>query len=494
MYGYPQYFLKDYFQYIYLVRSGQQGKLLYEDAFRYDDVSPYILEPHYPVIGLFSKPFTTSPFKAYAIARVVSLGILLGGVILLTEHFFVRTRSKLLAIGLFSTATSFWWIRKGEWSWEYWEPTTYSNFFNILLKYTAIPPHHYLAVLLVIVSFYYLLSNQKKWYWYGIGIMLGIVFGFVHPYIAGYTTILIGIFLIWELVRTRKLHIPLLFRTGAIVVPIVLVALYYRHLLLYQWKSYQALHGTFIWTQPADPIWYLFAAIGPVLILAIPAFFMKRTYSCAIRRFVVLWGCIPLFIHVLGYLRLPTSTVRLSQLFLQIPFALLAAMSLESILERSRWQYVMTAGVFVCTFAYAVVPGYFTGKDISNPENSFFYNYYTLDASKKVLAFLASTPKNSIVMAGEMLSVMIPGFTDNKVLIGHEGTNPDYGLKRTEIITFFYGTMPEVDVRALLSRYHVSYVVFGADSIAFDQTKYMDFPFFKVVYSENNITVVQIVD
>lgn len=494
IYGYPQFFLKDFYQYTYLVRVGQQGKFLYEDVFRYDDVSAIVLEPHYAIVGLISKPFTSSPFEAYALARLLSLGMLMVGIIVLIEHFFVQTRSKLLALGLFSTATSFWWIHKGEWSWVYWEPTTYSNFFNILLKYTAIPPHHYLAVLLVIVSFYYILANRHKWYWYGFGVMLGIVFGFVHPYIAGYTTILISIFSIWEHIRTRKLHTPLLLRTGALTVPIVLIALYYRHLLLYQWKSYQAIHGTFIWSQPTDPIWFFFAAIGPVLILAIPALLMKKTYTYAIRRFVVLWAITPLFIHVLGYLGLPTSTVRLSQLFLQIPFSLLAALSLELLSGSRRWQYIMTVGVLVCAFAYALIPGYFTGKDISNPGNSFFYNYYTLDASKRVLAFLATTPKHSVVMAGEMLSVMIPSFTDNKVIIGHEGTNPEYGLKKTEVVTFFYGTMPEDEVRVLLNRYQVSYIVFGADSIAFDQTQYMNFPFFKVVYSENNVTVVQIVD
>src|SRR3989344_7027634 len=55
-YGFPVRFLGDYFTNIYRIKLGQQGTLLYENAYSNENSPLVFFEPHYNLIGIATKP------------------------------------------------------------------------------------------------------------------------------------------------------------------------------------------------------------------------------------------------------------------------------------------------------------------------------------------------------------------------------------------------------------------------------------------------------
>jgi hypothetical protein len=116
-----------------------------------------------------------------------------------------------------------------------------------------------------------------------------------------------------------------------------------------------------------------------------------------------------------------------------------------------------------------------------------------LQLAKPALNFLSEkTPPNSVVATGETIGMMIPAFTNNRVILGHEGNNPDYTRKRNEIWGFLGGYVPESNLPAFLDAYHIDYVLYGVDALAFQSMPYASLPYFVPVFQSPPITIVKI--
>lgn len=104
-----------------------------------------------------------------------------------------------------------------------------------------------------------------------------------------------------------------------------------------------------------------------------------------------------------------------------------------------------------------------------------------------------TTTGNNAVLAGQIVSNMIPAYSNNRVILGHDSSQVDFGLKLRESMAFFNGMMSIRDVPAFLRAYHIGYIIWGIDAPAFASSPYKDLPIFKAVYAQNGVSVVRVV-
>lgn len=390
-------------------------------------------------------------------------------------------------------STSFWWIKLAPNGVELVRPTAYTNHFNIILKYAMVYPHHFLAVSLLILVFFVISSTTHAFIQRAVSVLLAFAIGFIHPYIALYTIIMVAIYTVWEHFRSTSILPNLLSRTLPFGLIISAILLYYRYLLLYHWQSFQALPGTLVWARPVISLWEYIVAAGPIAFLAVPALALRETYSTPLRRLVFLWAVVPVILYTLGYVGLPVSGMRLVQLFWQIPFALLATVTLARLSSRfGRTGLLLSIGTVGVLVVYSIPPYIAVFDGVTIPESTTYSAYSLYREAAPVFSVLKTTPSGSVVLAGELLSVMIPTETSNRLVIGHEGTNPNYLQKRTEVGLFFSGTLSETAAKDILDKYNVSYIVFGLDSPSIEFTQYATYSYLRVLKVAPGITLAEV--
>ncbi|EFK97937.1 hypothetical protein LDC_0006 [sediment metagenome] len=94
---------------------------------------------------------------------------------------------------------------------------------------------------------------------------------------------------------------------------------------------------------------------------------------------------------------------------------------------------------------------------------------YIPDTLYKVFAFLdKNTLKETVVMAPFNIGTMIPAFTSNRVVVGHQMMTNKFSEKLSNVDNFYrQNNINEVDM--ILKKHNVSYVLVKKDDIGFSE-------------------------
>lgn len=494
VHGFPYKYLMDYSLYIYDIKSGQEGRLLWTNAFSEEYYPPYILQPHYPIMGMLSIPFKINPFQVYMLAKLIMYAALLAGVYLLIDRVINNQSTKILSFVLFLSATSIWQIDMVNGIPRNTDPTTYSNWFNIFLKLTMIPPHHLIAVLLlitIIMRISIFTSNKRS---YAITALLGFVLGFIHPYVANTMLFMIMTQISLQTLIKRKFDwfmIMHVFVVGLFTFPVIS---YHGWHLVTIMKEEAHILGTVVAVKPiVDAISYI-KALGPLFFLGLFPLFSITFWKSPILRMFAIWAYLPIILFYLPLiLPIPTGQLRLFQVYQHIPLAVLSAWGIERLTRLIKApEYFLVSIVIVASIVYAIPPYILEYQYHTSPYQPYFYLAKLYRLGEPMFQFLNdNTQPQSVVMASEHVSRMIPGKTHNHVILGHN--NRRLEEKKAEIEKFFQGQIPLKDLSDFFTRYKTSYVIFGLDNTPYYQLPYSKSPVLKPIYEQNGITITKVI-
>jgi hypothetical protein len=174
----------------------------------------------------------------------------------------------------------------------------------------------------------------------------------------------------------------------------------------------------------------------------------------------------------------------------------MAAFSVSFILRRFRTPVIIPSIIVCIGFIAYSIPSY--AKSFSEAvdlRQNYFYIQHIRSVSLPVYAFFRDhTEKWSVVLGGENFSMILPVYADNKVIIGHPGTTPNFDEKLVIAHQIFWGQYPASELEATLKKYNVKYIVFGIENRSFRESPYATEPFFKEVYyqPENGVSVIEV--
>jgi len=367
--------------------------------------------------------------------------------------------------------------------------------FDLFSKFHVIAPHHNIAIALVILVFIVLTSTKHH-----AGIVAGLLsllLGLIHPYIQLMMFLMLFANALIQTILERKL-LTRAFRDFFIIIvissPLIVYYLYLTNVILH---FTVATDGILTFLPRTISFLSYLQALGPLFIFALPSlvfFIYSKPYS--IIRFLLLWAFLPILLFFFPDFHLPFAVWRLSQIYQHIPLAILGAYWVYILIRNKRFalSLMILVGGITLLYGFTAYNYVFQASADTHDAGGYIFTYYVPTPVIHAFTYLdRETPRDSVVLASQMVSSMIPSFTHNRVIIGHNGNNRDYYQKLAEANMFFTGTMSYDDAHAYLLKRHVSYIIFGLDMPGFTAMSYANMGFLKLVYGNPyDISVVKV--
>jgi hypothetical protein len=490
-YTYATGHLGDFYGYSYMIRRGQEGYLLYNNIYSLD-VKTYILShPFFHLIGLVTAPFSISPGFLFFIARTAAWIVLFWMVYRLITKTITTSTGRILAGVFFFSATSVWgvgeFIRSGVIS----MPVVWNDYFDLYSLYVRVPPHHVLAF--VCMGSILLLLNQKTLTRrdMGIGIVLSICLGLLQPYLAFFFLAILSVYVVVCVIIDRKIpqNAGFIAVMGAICVCMIGMNYY-----LLQYIMRLPFAATSVLSQGGRYITfstYLYS-LGPLALLSFLAFANASYRKTMAMRYMLIWAWLPCVLFLLPEIGNLTSTNRLLQTYQHLPLALLAGVGVEGILRKGIVRRIVIIGMVVCALTYGFVPYAMKMKTDVQFVHTEYFNVYMPEYLRQAFIFFnTKTARDSMVLSGAQLGVMMPAFTHNRTLIGHDSNTPDFVGKSQKSVYFYQGSMSAQEAEDFLKEEKVDYVLFGLDAPSWEKSLYNGVAFLEPVYTNDIITIVR---
>ncbi len=476
--GFPISEMGDYFHYIYMVRSGSQGQILFHNAYSEESFPLFLNQPFYNLLGLATAPLKVSPYLVYFVSRLISVELLFIAVIYLATWVFGSGNIYVVLAGLiFVTNTSFY-STSGD-------PETYSWMFNIFRKFTMLPVHYHVAwsvLILLVIRFSRLLKDRRDYLVTGI---LGLLLALIHPYIAMTYTYIVWGFGVVRFMMTKTSDKNLWGQILAYSAGAVPVMIYHGWVFATIWKASSATATVFQHEVPGIPFINYLLALGPAAILAVTGLIGQIREIRPIYILLLLWAFLPPLLFY-APLPIPVPYVRLFQIYQHIPLALLAAFAIKKLVNKiPKWRSLVVGLVAGGFLAYGI-PAYMQQFSLKTHLSQSFFSYYKiLTAGEGVFAYLNKfAGLDSVVLADEKLSSILPTMTNTRVILGHDGDQRNFYEKRGEVRQFFAGEIAHQRIREFLDKYHIGFMIFGLDPVTSLPGVYADLPYWQEVYSE----------
>lgn len=500
LYGFPMSFMGDYYTNIYRIRLGQEGIFSYIDAYTDEPIPDTVFEPHYNIVGFLSKPFGITPLQTYEIFRLLSISVFLLAVYTLIYFILPTSSERIMACVFFTFATSIWKIESGGGPFDIVSPLlfppVYSTYFSVFQRFNVLKAHHYLAQASFIAIFLLFIHRRTDRKLLIISGALAFCLSFLHPYLLMYSVFFLGIYTVISLGISRKVPFSLLSKLVVIGAASAPVIVYHAYVLKNLFKADVDINGTLVWTKNMmSPSTYVLA-LGLVVFLAIPGLFMPQTWKHAGKRIIAIWGFFPFLYFLSNSLGVPTSNDRIFQTYQIIPLAIMASYSVTWILKRLKIPVIAGSSLICLLFMLYSIPSYTKSfSDATSLRQNYFYIQNIRIVSLPVYTFFREhSEKWSVVLGGENFSTILPVYSDNKVLIGHPGTTPNFEQKLSFAKQVFWGQFPVDNLHKVLKKYKVKYIVFGIENGSFRSSPYTQLPFLKEVYIQQNngVSVVEV--
>lgn len=482
----------DFHEYLAFIKGGRDGHILYHNVFTEEPLPNILYMPFYSIAGLLSKPFAVTISDVYFYSHIFSLGLIFLSIYLLIKRICIRIETAWFASLCFFFSNAFWFVSSSNPLQLYLPINTYA--FDLFLKYHAIPPHHSLAAALTVLVIFFIQQKTRRSYVFA-AVLVALI-GLLHPYIQIIALMIITGYAIFESLKQKTWRHEGTFLWSfvmALSAPGILYYVYLDRVILQHSTQYS---GVLTQATSFFPLKDYLFSLGPLLPLSLGIFLNKKIWNMPAVFPLMIWGYGTIVLFTLPPFGIPiiTNQWRLFQSYQHIPFAILAALSVQQmfkskqLLRLSTFLFALLL-IWYGGFYYLAAYTSATKQDIGGYINLFVPNHL-VDA---YLYLNKNTPKDSVVLAGEFASIMLPEYTHNRVIIGHDYLNKDYYTKKAELYAFLDNVMPKEQVRALLHKYHVSYILFGGDAPLFTQSAYNDLPFLKEIYNASgNASVVEV--
>lgn len=480
-YTFAHNYIPDYYQYISHMKDGADGKILMTFRSGPDNFARKPVYLFYTASGFIFAKLGINLFTGYFLMRIIFCLIKFLIIYYLLWQLFTKSSTlRKLSFFLIWFSTPFYQLP----SWQILYPTITS--IDPLLR-TLFLPHDLLTTTLLILAaiFFnrYLADNGKIKH----SIASGLFFLFAiitNPAMlttfAFYFSSAVGIYFIINKDYRKKLFI------GLIIVGVIALPLYFY----YQFLFTTTLPFSLIYNNQKSIDYHFglkeFILIGgPVILLAVFSlrrFLLKKDL---LSQLIITWAFVPLLLFYLYGKILPISSERILESGFYIPIAILAAVTIYY-LPKNLFKLVAILLLVIISIPYF----YLSLTKQLQEYNPNLYNIYIPYLTIEAFNWLdKNSLDESVATAGYFSSNLMIAFSHNKAIFGH-----DYsvyrGKERWNDVLIIYGKDSTVQqIKAVLNKDNVSYIVFTPDNVSYDQTNLASVKNIRLVFSNGSSSI-----
>jgi hypothetical protein len=511
--GYTYFFgsgyLPDYYQYLSWIKSGMLGYPLVVSRLTELHEMPVIIHEVFVVTGWIAGLLHLSPYVAYFFLRIFSVVVFFLSVYALMCSITDKPMHRMILWSSFMLSAP----------WFVWKqgvpqiPIAWTTSFDPFGKF-VLPPHHLLGLTLIIWLFLFSKSYMDttirplgRLIFWGVPTLIGILnpgFLLIILIVSAMEIGVVVLSMIVRLIQKKSLvqehDIRSLSMHGGLILATLPMLGYSQYLFSHTdpWKFMYELMRNF---RPPVTFREYLLALGPMLPLSVLGYVVALMYPSSkktLLRSLFWWGVIPLcFFPLVGTL-LPMSESRLFQVYQYIPLSFVGGIGITGILMYihnilpTKIVISISTGIIVVAACYVIPAMSVTAKTaVVSAQNQQARNYalYATDDMMAAYRFLDAKHDDSVVVAGEMVSELIPVLTPHRTILGRDDTIRHYYERRAEIFDFLNGKLSKSDVKKFIENYHVRYVLTGIDATPFSNLPYGSYGLFTQVFSQGGVAV-----
>ena len=234
-----------------------------------------------------------------------------------------------------------------------------------------------------------------------------------------------------------------------------------------------------------------FFSLGPAAILfffSLKDFLKKKDL---LANFLIVWAVIPFLLEPLLGRRLPVSQERLFELSHFIPLSILATATLEKMLDKFKKPFLSKL-VYLLIVMFSVPYLYLSVKSQLEDYNKPYINIYLEKSLIEAFSWLdKNTSDESVVSSGYYTSNMIPAFTHNKVLFGHDFVTYQSQQREQEMKTILNPQTEEKTIREILKKNKISYLLFTPETGSLPLLRLKQMAGMEIVFANQGNTILK---
>jgi len=442
--------IADYYYYVSFIQQGMEGRLFVVPRYTTDEFTGQPGYLVFPCIGFVAWILGISAPVAYMGGRIILSTIFWICVMGLVGYVFKTFQQRILAVFFVCITTPVWYRKDGIFR-------MVGDFYSGIdpIMRISFLPHHMLANTFFILSlvFFHKASASNKLRWAVLGGICASLCGLSNPAILLILFSTFGIATLLNRSFTRNFKVTIIYS----------VCIVGTILFMYRVVS-SPVFGNFIgWEQsqqyPIDVIQF-FMMLGPLSIIAVVGIMVALKKRTVLWNLIVGWFLGP-FIYIAFQRFLPISNARYVQAAPYVPTGLLAFLAAYTLFRLLTVRYRILVGAgFLLLFTFLAVPSFVAS--IQNQLLSFSHNkgspyiFVPHDVVDVMLQLSHAGEPDDIVLAPDPLPLLIPAFSNKRVMYGYGSR----GLEKQTQGYEFFGFMRGAESIGFLDRERVRFLIF----------------------------------
>ena len=480
-YAFAHNYIPDYYQYISHMKDGSMGKILMTFRSGPDNFARKPVYLFYNVSGFLLSKLKINLFTGYFLLRIIFYFIKFMTIYYLLFQMFPKSAGlRKLSLFFISFSAPFYQINPL----QIWNPTITSV--DPLMR-TLFLPHDSLTITLLILAVIFLNKWLEKEEKIRNVLFSGVFFLFAtitNPAMLLTFSFYFATAVIIYLIKERNNYKKLI--TGLIIVGLITLPVY----LYYQWLFLTTLPFSLVFNSQKSLDYQIgikeFIIIsGPILFLAVFAIHKLLTMKGLLSKLVITWALVPLILFQLYGKYLPMSPERILESCFYIPLGILGAVTIYN-LKKNFFKLVV-----LMLFIIITIPYYYLSLTRQLTEyNGPFMNIFIPNSTINAFNWLDKNSKDeSIVVGGYFSGNLLMAFSHNKILYGHPASVYRGKERWDETIVFYNIKSTPEQIKTVLDRENISYILFTPDTPTYEQTNLKSVNNIKRVFTNNGNSI-----
>jgi hypothetical protein len=403
----------------------------------------------YLALGHLARLFHLPLLFVFHLSRVTGSIFLLWSLWSFLGEFYENPRVRKFAFALASFGSGMGWLLLpfGAFTSDFWVAET----FSFLSSYAN--PHFPIGLALVL----WLLKpriltkiKEGRWIFVAFGVA---VLSVISPFGVVIIILILGGQILWQVI-SRETPKELVVYSLIILVFGLPMLFYYLWVtntdpFLRQWNSQNL--------TPSPPVWDLLLSLAPPIVFGIWGIFRYQKCERQQRntkiRSLITWA-------VLSFLLVyfPFGLQRRFMMGLYVPISGLAALGIESMVDKPGRYRLLTMGIMVFALPTNLIILATSFLGISTHDQSIYLN----SSEYKTLTWIEeNTDSDALILAGPEMGLFIPAHTGRRVLYGHPFETVNAEEEELLVQSFFGGSLSETQMKDTIRNRNVNYIFFG---------------------------------
>lgn len=472
VYSFAHNYMLDYYQYLSWMKDGAAGKFLITSRYSAENFSRHPVYLFYPLLGFVCSKLGVSLPLGYTFARIFFSLIKLYALYFLISQALKTSLERKLAFFLALFLPPFYQIFPLKLLFPY------ISSLDPLMRTFFLPHNLATTIFLLLGSIYF----DRSWVFSSGFFVLA---SLLNPAMTGlfYLFFFAGVFL--TLLRQPEKILELAvgcFLLGLLTFPILF---YYQRLfgttLPFSWMFHQQKTVHLLGAKD------YFLASGPLAFLAIFAiggFFQRKDF---LSKLVVTWAILPFFLAPFLGKTIPVSQERIFEISHFIPLSILAGYSLARLAKKIDLKII-----FVCLGLFSLPYFFLSLKWQINMFSSPYFNIFIPRSALEAFDWLdKNTPDESVVATSYYTGNMLPAFSHNKVLFGHDFVTYQAQERLKELNFIYEQKSPPEKIKEILHERQVKYLLFTPESPPIETTNLAKINL-KLIFSNDENQIYQV--